>query len=230
MIKNQKVLGLITARGGSKRLPKKNLTGLGGKSLIRWTVDAAKQSGYIDRLIMSSDSQAIIDEAGKSGCEVPFVRAGDLAGDEASSVDVALHALEQMGWKNGFLVLLQPTSPFRRTDDIDACIRACSDDGVMACVSVSEPDKPAKWLLEDKSQGYIAPVFPDDFSDATDIDRQFYFPNGAVFVVRVADFIREKTFWPKETKFVVMEKKRSLDIDTQDDLDYANYIYQAMKD
>lgn len=224
MINNQKVLGLITARGGSKRLPGKNLADIGGRSLIQWTVDAALEAPLIDRLIISSDDQEIIEEAEKFGCEAPFLRPDYLSGDDATSVDVALHALAQLDWHDGFMVLLQPTSPFRRAVDIEACIKACAKDDLTACVSVVAPKKPARWLLKETGDGYIAPVFPNEFFGKTDKDQQFFMPNGAVFVVRVKEFLQGKTFWPKELTFILMEEDRSIDIDQMEDLEHARYL------
>lgn len=227
MINNQKVLGLITARGGSKRLPNKNLADLGGTSLLGWTVKAALGSQYLDKLIISSDSQDIIAEAEQYKCEAPFIRPDNLAGDDASSVDVALHALNELGWTEGVLVLLQPTSPFRQAADIDACLRLCQEDGGAAVVSVTAPEKPAVWLLEKKKTGFTEPVMPLEFSGKGQGNRDFYFPNGAVFVVRVEDFLRDKTFWPERLKSYPMERSRSVDIDTAEDLDYARYLLQS---
>ena len=117
------VLGLITARGGSQRLPGKNLALLGGRSLLQRTIDAARAS-VIDRLILSSDDPQIIAAARSGGAEAPFVRPEALAGPTASSIDVIRHAMTwveaEAPGRYDILVLLQPTSPLRIAADIDA--------------------------------------------------------------------------------------------------------------
>src|SRR5690606_9725040 len=125
MFGDKKVLGLITARGGSKGIPRKNIKLLGGKPLIAWTIDAALKSRYIDRLILSSDDNEIISIAKSLNCDVPFVRPSELATEISSSMDVVLHALDHVGEFFDFLLLLQPTSPFRTSEDIDAIIESC---------------------------------------------------------------------------------------------------------
>ena len=119
MINGKTVLGVIPARGGSKRFPGKNIVPFRGMPLIEWTIRAAQRSGYIDTLICSTDSFRIVKVAGRNGCRV-LHRPEDLATDEATSEDVLRHVLTF--YPADIVVLLQPTSPLRTTEDIDACI------------------------------------------------------------------------------------------------------------
>jgi len=119
MIDSQKILALIPARGGSKGLPRKNILPLSGKPLIAWTVEAAKNSKYIDNCIVSTDDIEIAECAEKYGAEIPFLRPPNLATDFTSSNDVILHAIENIHDNYDLLVLLQPTSPLRTEYDID---------------------------------------------------------------------------------------------------------------
>jgi N-acylneuraminate cytidylyltransferase len=138
MINGLKVLAIIPARGGSKGLLGKNIRPLGEKPLLAWTIETARQSRYIDRLVLSSEDAEIIRIARAWDCEVPFVRPAELSRDETPGILPILHALARLPGYD-LVVKLQPTSPLRSADDIDACIERCSRSDVPACVSVVEP-------------------------------------------------------------------------------------------
>ncbi|MEH2097772.1 acylneuraminate cytidylyltransferase family protein, partial [Nostoc sp.] len=121
MIHGKKVLAIIPARGGSKAVPRKNIREIGGKPLIAWTIEEAKKSQYIDRLILSSEDDEIISIAQKWGCEIAFKRPVELAQDDTPGIAPVLHALNQLPIYD-YVVLLQPTSPLRQVIDIDGCI------------------------------------------------------------------------------------------------------------
>lgn len=143
---NSKILAIIPARGGSKGVPRKNIRELAGKPLIAWTIEEAKKSKYIDRLILSTEDDEIIEVAKQYGCEVPFKRPIELAQDDTPGIDPVLHAIEQCPGYD-YVVLLQPTSPLRTVDDIDGCIeQLLSSDGTNFCVSVTEPEKSPYWM------------------------------------------------------------------------------------
>jgi CMP-N-acetylneuraminic acid synthetase len=136
MIDGKGVLALITARGGSKGIPNKNIKLLGQKPLIQWTIEAARSSFYLDRIVVSSDSPTILTISEQLGCE-PLLRPDYLAEDDSTSVDVILHALENIKSEYDYLILLQPTSPFRRTKDIDGIIESIVKGGSEVMVSVA---------------------------------------------------------------------------------------------
>ena len=117
-----KVLGVITARGGSKRIKRKNVRGLKNKPLIVWTIEAAQKSRFFNRLILSSEDNEIIKIGLDYGLEVPFVRPEELATDEATSLDVVLHAVKNIDFTPDIVVILEPTSPLRTVEDIDNLI------------------------------------------------------------------------------------------------------------
>ena len=137
---NKRVLALIPARGGSKARPRKNILKAGKWPLIAWTITAAHNSVAIDKLILSSEDDEIIEIARGWGCDTPFKRPNDLAGDAAKSVDVALHALQELpGYE--YLILLQPTSPLRLSRDIDAAFALMIKHGATSCASVCEANQ-----------------------------------------------------------------------------------------
>ncbi len=218
LIGSNTVLGIITARGGSKGLPRKNILNLGGKPLLAWTVLAARESAYIDRLILSTNDEEIADTARKWGCEVPFMRPGDLAEDDTSSVDVVLHALQALDETFDYFVLLQPTSPFRKGVDIDGCVELCKQTNAPLCLSVCDVDKSPYWMvsLDDRKclQRILEPSKPASRrQDLPDV----YALNGAVYVADVDWFKANKTFLTEDARGYVMPRERSLDIDTEYD-------------
>src|SRR3990167_3824862 len=134
MINGRTVLGLIPARGGSKRIPGKNLKMLGGKPMINWTVEAAKKSKYLDRLVLTTEDQAIIAAVTNNGVEI-VNRPAVLAQDKSNVYDAIFHALEFFEPHN-YLCLLQITSPLRTAEDIDGCIETCVFMNAPSCISV----------------------------------------------------------------------------------------------
>ena len=119
MINGKKIIALIPARGGSKRLPRKNVLPLNGKPLIGWTIDAAKGSNYVDEVFVSTDDVEIADIASKYGANVPGLRPAHLPSETATTESVLLHTLERVGSDADILILLQPTSPLRTARHVD---------------------------------------------------------------------------------------------------------------
>ena len=218
MIEGKSVLAIIPARGGSKGVPRKNVRGVAGKPLIAWSIDEAKKSGYIDRLVLSSDDAEIIETAKAWGCEVPFVRPAELARDESPGIDPG--ALP----KYDIVVLLQATSPLRSMADIDGCIQHCISNGAKACVSVSEAEQSPYWMYRLGSEGQMQPLMPEnEFVRRQDLPST-YILNGAVYVAFSDWLVEHKTFVSSETLGFVMPSERSLDIDTELDLQILNMI------
>lgn len=131
-----RVLGLIPARGGSKGIPGKNVRPLGGRPLLAWTADAALASRRLSRVVLSTDDEGIAEAGRRCGLDVPFLRPAELARDDTPTLPVVRHALETLGEDFDAVCLLQPTSPFRRAEDIDACIAMLEDRELDAVVSV----------------------------------------------------------------------------------------------
>lgn len=222
MIDGKTVLAIIPARGGSKGVPRKNIREVAGRPLIAWTIDEAKKSKYIDRLILSSDDAEIIQVAQSWGCEVPFVRPTALAQDETPGIDPVLHAMEKLP-DYEIVVLLQATSPLRSVEDIDGCIEHCITAGANACVSVTQAEQNPYWTYTLATGGAMQPLIQpkQNFSRRQDLP-QVYILNGAVYVA-YRDWLREhKTFMTEETLGFVMPQERSLDIDTELDLQILN--------
>jgi CMP-N,N'-diacetyllegionaminic acid synthase len=229
LIRGNSVLGLVPARGGSKGAPGKNIRSIGGKPMIAWTIEAARASHHIDRLVLSSDDQAIIDIAVECGCEAPFVRPAELASDHADSMSVIRHAMEMLPQQFDYVVLLQPTSPLRRAEDIDGAIERCVDHGAPACVSVCEPDKSPYWMLRLDGKGAVHPLFPADQIPHRRQDSPSVFAlNGAVYVARSEHLRLGGTFLVPGAVGYPMPKERSFDVDTELDIAIVSFLLDRL--
>lgn len=230
MIGENSVLALIPARGGSKGVPGKNILSVGGRPLIAWTVDAARRSRYIDRVVLSSDDAAIADAASRAGCEVPFVRDPSLATDTASSIDVVIDALNRVPGYD-IVVLLQPTSPLRLPEDIDGVLKQLHATGAPACVSVRPAEEHPYWTFQLDSAGALSryaeppagvPLRRQDLPQAWCL-------NGAVYAARTAWFIEHRSFLTAQTTGYPMPAERSLDIDTPADVEQLRAIVERQQ-
>lgn len=228
MIDGRSVLALVVARGGSKGLPGKNILPIQGKPLIQWTIDAARQSRYIDRLILSSDDEEIMAVAAQGGCEVPFRRPVALASDAATSVDVVVDALQRLPGYD-FLVLLQPTSPLRVAADIDGALALLVSSAAPSCVSVRPAEEHPYWTYRLGDDGRLA-CFAEPAGDMPQRRQDLpaaWCVNGAVYVVRVDWFLAVRSFLTPETVAYPMPAERSIDIDSAADVVRMNAILAA---
>lgn len=228
MLAGQRVLAIVTARGGSKGVPRKNLRLAGGKPLIAWTIEAALIARHVDRVILSSDDEEIIAVARAAGCEVPFVRETALGTDEATSAAVVTDALARVpGY--GLFVLLQPTSPLRTGADIDAALELLAESGADHCVSVSEAPSHPFLTFRRNDDGYIEPFAPPP--PGASLRRQdlpeAWTLNGAVFASHSAKFLEQGGFIGKGTVAYPMPRARSLDIDTAEDFIHLEAILKS---
>jgi len=214
-----KILAIIPARGGSKRVPNKNLRELGGKPLINWSIDACRGIPEICDVLVSTDSQAIAQVAGAAGALVPWLRPAELATDTAKSIDVCLHALDWYEAKKGQvdgLLLLQPTSPFRSRQTIQSGITLFREHGGRPVVAVSPAESHPMWCF--KIEGNRLQAFLDHGGltmRSQDLPLA-YVVNGA-FYLATPDYLRyEKSFFGNDVvPLTVIDKLESLDIDTE---------------
>lgn len=205
MIDGKRVLAIIPARGGSVRLPRKNVLPFAQKPLLAWTVAAARESLYVDRVILSSDDEETMAAARACGCDVPFRRPDRFATSEASSASVVHHALEALGETWDVIVLLQPTSPLRRARDIDACLEKAVREGHGSCISVCDLPKPANYFGMLDGACFKA----HDFFAA----GRACIVNGAVYAITTDRFRAINGFVEPGTAAHVMAWNDSIDID-----------------
>ncbi|GAB0056226.1 N-acylneuraminate cytidylyltransferase [Candidatus Magnetaquicoccaceae bacterium FCR-1] len=228
MIGAETVLAVIPARGGSKGVMRKNIRPLAGKPLLAWSIEAARLCPEIDRLILSSEDDEIIATARAHGCEVPFPRPPELAGDDARAIDVALHLLDTLPESYDWLLWLQPTSPLRCAEDIRNALRLAVERRADSVVGVTPADKSPYWMFHVQADGAMEPVLS---GDATRRNRQELPPvcqlNGALNLVRTAWIRQSHRFIDARTLAYVMPPERSLDIDSERDFLVAEWWLRA---
>ncbi len=225
MIKNKRVLALIPARGGSKRLPRKNILPLAGIPLIAWTIDAALKSKYVDRVVVSTDDEEIMCVSKQFGAAVPFVRPVELASDTATSTDVVLHALKF--FKNEFdvVVLLQPSSPLREEGDIDRAIEQFVCQDANGIVSVSECEHTPLWANTLPADGSMSSFITKDALKRSQDLETFYRLNGAIYCYKTDYFMANKGGSYADGVYAyIMGKEKSVDIDDITDFKFAEFL------
>jgi len=217
-----KILAIIPARGGSKGVPRKNIRNLAGKPLIAWTIDEAKKSKYISRLILSSDDDEIIEVAKKYGCEIPFKRPKKLAQDDTPGIAPVLHAIEQCSGYD-YVMLLQPTSPLRTVEDIDMCVELLLSEKANACVSVTETTNSPFWMYTLEEHQQLNPILTGDLIWRRQDLPKVYALNGAVYIAATVWLQKTGAFLTDETLGYMMANSRSLDIDTEEDFLFCEW-------
>ena len=223
---SETVLGIIPARGGSKGIPGKNVRPLAGRSLLAYTAAAARASGVIDRLVLTTDSAEIASLGRQLGIEVPFIRPATLAGDDTPMLPVIEHALAQLeesGWSPDVVVLLQPTSPLRRPEHIVAALqlrRRSGADAVASVVALPAHHSPDYVMrIED---GRLVPFLPAGFSVTRRQDaRPAYARDGTVYAVSRAALAATGSLYGSHCAALIIPASESITLDGPDDWDAA---------
>jgi len=217
MYKDKTFLAIIPARGGSKRLPRKNILDLAGKPLIAWSIEAGLNSKYIDKVIVSSDDAEILDISKQYNAQI-IVRPNYLASDTATTFDAIKHTIDNVE-QYDYIVLLQATSPLRNNQHIDEAIELLESKNADAVVSVCEMDHSPLWsntLDESLSmQGFLK----DEVLNKRSQDLEKYFRlNGAIYICKTDELLEEKSFFLKKSIFAyMMDRESSVDIDEEID-------------
>jgi CMP-N-acetylneuraminic acid synthetase len=231
MISEKKVLAIVPARGGSKRLPGKNLMDLGGKPLIAWSIEAGLNSKYIDRVIVSSESEEICKVAKMYGADVPFVRPAELATDESKSIEFVVHALEKLEERYDYVIVLQPTSPLRESQDIDRGIELCIQKDATSVIGVCEAEHSPLWSNTLDESLSMEHFLDNKYNNARSQDLPvFYRINGAFYMSKVNSILKNKTFFVQKNIYAhIMLQVNSVDIDTKLDFIIAQAVLEAKK-
>lgn len=231
-------LAIIPARGGSKGVPGKNIKPLAGKPLIAWTIEAAKKSKYIDRVIVSTDDEEIAKVALEYGAEVPFLRPADISGDLATDLEFIDHALEFFETQESFIpdivLRLPPTSPLRTCEHIDTGIITLVDtEGADASRPIVEVDKhPYKfWLRDDEDERFLKPFLSKEhtgFDEPHNLPRQLftkvYRHTGAMDVVWVKTIKEQRSTSGRKLAHFSMSEEESVNIDIPIDFEIADIL------
>lgn len=224
------MLAIIPARGGSKRLPDKNILPLGGKPLIAWTIEAALYSGCFSKVIVSTDDHAIATTAREYGAEVPWLRPEELATDQATSYDMVRHAIEterDSGCNFNKVMLLQPTSPFRDSSDIQAATKLFDEKNANSVISLTECEHSPYWTGEVNS-ALSMDSFIEKMQGFTRRSQELptsYRLNGAIYMYRVNELLEQASLFLKaDTYAYIMERRASVDIDDAMDFNFAEFL------
>ncbi|GJL54500.1 MAG: hypothetical protein NPIRA02_16320 [Nitrospirales bacterium] len=217
--KAMRTLGVVHARGGSKRIPGKNIKQLHGRPLLDYIIRAASESS-IDRLIVSSDDDEIMGVARECGAEVPFRRPDDLAEDVPSEL-VTLHALDWLEANDGarydVVVTLQPTTPFVQPMDIDQCISILRHDQEAAsCFTAVRVTQHPQWMFVVDERGYASTMMEGRVAGERGVFQSLkplFIPNGAAYATRVMALRKDQAIIANPSRLVAMTPERSIDID-----------------
>ena len=225
MYKGKTFLAIIPARGGSKRLPRKNILDLAGKPLIAWTIEAGLKSNYIDKVLVTSDDTEILMVAERFGAEI-IERPAELASDTATSFDAIQHAIDSESKKYDFIILLQPTSPLRTEKHIAEAIELLEHKKADAIISVCEMDHSPLWSNTLPEDGNMEDFLSDEVKNkrSQDLD-EYYRLNGAIYICKTEKLVENKGFLIDNNIYsYIMNRNSSVDIDEEIDF----FLAQAL--
>lgn len=225
---NKTFLAIIPARGGSKRLPRKNILDLCGKPLISWSIEAALKSKYISKVVVSSDDEEILNISSNFGADI-IKRPYELANDTATTFDAIKHTINNLE-KYDYIVLLQPTSPLRNENQIDEAIELLEEKQADAIVSVCEMDHSPLWSNTLPEDGNMRGFLREEILNKRSQDLEKYYRlNGAVYICKTDKLLENKSFFLKDNIFAyIMDKKNSIDIDEEIDFLFAQRVIELI--
>lgn len=228
MYKDNVILCVIPARGGSKGVPGKNIKPIAGKPLIAYTIEQAQKSKYIDRVIISTEDKQIADVAKEFNAEVPFIRPEELAADNSSMMDVLAHAIkwmeEEAKFKFDILVLLHVTTPLRTTEDIDNCIKLLVEEGADNVFSVTESYRNPYFNMVEVSKDQKVTLVKEGNFVTRQSAPDVFDMNASIYVWWKDIFKTEKGLFLKKTRIYPMPRERSVDIDEPLDFRIAEML------
>ena len=227
MHKGKAFLAIIPARGGSKRLPRKNLLDLCGRPLIAWTIEAGRESEYVDKVVVTSDDNEILEISEKFGANT-IKRPNELASDTATTFDAIKHVIENTE-KYDYIVLLQPTSPLRNSKHIDEAIELLESKNADAVISVCEMDHSPLWSNTLPEDGSMRHFLRDEILNKRSQDLEKYYRlNGAIYICQTDKLLENKGFFLKNNVFsYIMDKICSIDIDDEFDFLVASKAMES---
>ena len=223
IINDKSVLALIPARSGSKGLPGKNIRPLLGKPLISWSIETALKTKYIDKVVVSTDSLEIAEIAKLAGATIPFIRPEELATDTASSVDVAIHALSELkslyGTMYDFIVLLEPTSPIRKVTDLEIMLEKLTSksSNFDAIVSLGEVKEHPFYMKKLNGDIFLNLIEGSPSTLRRQDNESVYFPYGLAYIVKCSTLQKERTFYPANCTYHIIEASQCFEIDSDQD-------------
>lgn len=229
MYQNKKILAIIPARGGSKGIPSKNIINIYGKPLVQYSIECAKESKYIDRIIISTDDLKIKEVAEKCGGDVPFLRPSELAQDTSRTIDCLVHAvnwLKEQGEEYDYLVLLQNTVPLRKSWQVDGAIEKLFSSNERSLVSVTEVEENPVLVRTLNEDGTVKNMLQLNSTMRRQDFPKFYRVDGAIYIQKLDEDFNLDTSLNDGKLAYIMEEKYSVDIDTYLDIKKIEYYLE----
>lgn len=220
-------IAIITARSGSKGIKDKNIKPLGGKPLLAYSIEAALSSGMFDKVMVSTDSEKYAEISREYGAEVPFLRSTENSGDKSGSWDVVIEVLgryEEMGEQFDTVCLLQPTSPLRTAEDIKGAYKELEIKKADAITGVCKCEHPMELMMTLDDDRSLLEYRRNEPGLPRQMLPTYYRENGAMFIRRIGYVDEEIVLELGDEYAFVMSSASSIDIDTEDDFDYADYL------
>lgn len=228
MYKNHKILCIIPARGGSRGLARKNVLEICGKPLIAYSIEQALSCSYIDKVLVSTEDEEIARISKSYGADVPFMRPAELAQDDTSSLDVLLHGinrLENEGQEFEIVVMLHATSPLRAVEDIDSCIAKLVEEDAENVFSVSLSYRNPYFNMVEVVGEKVVQVKAGNYSSRQSAPS-VYDLNASVYVWWKDVFKKKQSYYYEGSKFYIMGKERSVDIDDEIDFELVRLLME----
>lgn len=225
-----KSLCIIPARGGSKRIPRKNIKPFMGKPIMAYSIEAALKSGIFDEVMVSTDDEEFADVAKKYGASVPFLRSEATANDYATTVDVILEVIDtykQRGMVFDTICCLYSTAPFVTSERLKEASSKLSDN-VDACFTIVEYSYPIQRSLRINDAGQVEMTYPEHLKSRTQDLEKIYHDAGQFYFVKTETLIEEKTVWCKHTAPLVLSELEVQDLDTLTDWQLAEMKYELL--
>lgn len=224
------MLALIPARGGSKCLPGKNIKELCGKPLIAYTIESASNAKNIDSVIVSTDDTEIEKIAIKYGATSPFKRPRSLATDTSLAIDTYLYTIERLNSEFNYSIkefcVLLPTSPLRKSEDIDSAIELFKNNNADSVISFTKAQHPLNWHKYVNHDNKISSVFNEEIKNRQD-EKDTFYPNGAIYVFNYEFLRKKREYYSSNSYTYIMPRNRSIDIDTIDDFEFAEFLLRG---
>ncbi len=220
---------LIPARGGSKRIPKKNSKLFAGAPIITYPIRAARASGLFSRIIVSTDSEEIAAIAREAGAEVPFMRPENISGDHTTTAEVLLHGLEWLraqGENPEYLCCIYPTAPFLDPVYLKRGLELLKTKGGGGAFSVTTFPFPPFRAHRLNREGRLEMLWPEHELTRSNDLPEAYHDAGQFYWLKVQNFLQEKKVWPKDAWPIVLPRQWVQDIDTPEDWQVAELMYQ----
>ena len=223
------MIAIIPARKGSKGLPGKNIKDLIGKPMIAYSIEEALKSKHITEVVISTDCKEIEEVAVKYGAKSPFLRPEHLATDNAKAIDNYIYIIDRINKEFGYdvkeFVVLQPTSPLRKVEDIDGSIELFKGKNADSVISYTEEHHPIEWHKYITDEGKFENIFEERLINRQEIKKS-YFPNGAVFVFDY-ELIKQGKYFSDNSYAYIMPRLRSVDVDTIEDFKYIEFLMKG---